>query len=91
MKEEISSIISFFCTIIIVGVDNMEKVPSMISTKDLDYLTDMFHWNYLCYKCMNNASLEVVDKEIKNMIEKSMALFDDNMNNILYTLGGLNE
>ena len=40
---------------------------------------------------MNNASLEVVDKEIKNMIEKSMALFDDNMNNILDTLGGLNE
>ena len=40
---------------------------------------------------MNNASLEVIDKEIKNMIEKSMALFDDNMNNILDTLGGLNE
>ena len=33
----------------------------------------------------------VDDKEIKNMIEKSMALFDDNMNNILDTLGGLNE
>ena len=32
-----------------------------------------------------------VYKEIKNMIEKSMALFDYNMNNILDTLGGLNE
>ena len=30
-------------------------------------------------------------EQIKNMIEKSMALFDDNMNNILDTLGGLNE
>ena len=40
---------------------------------------------------MNNASLEVVDKEIKNMLATSMALFDDNMNNILDTLGGLNE
>ena len=70
---------------------NYKEVPFIITDKDLDYLTDMFHWNYLCYKCMNNASLEVVDKEIKNMIEKSMALFDDNMNNILDTLGGLNE
>lgn len=68
-----------------------KEVPFIITSKDLDYLTDMFHWNYLCYKCMNNASLEVDDKEIKNMIEKSMALFDDNMNNILDILGGLNE
>ena len=55
---------------------NYKEVPFIITGKDLDYLTDMFHWNYLCYKCMNNASLEVVDKEIKNMIEKSMALFE---------------
>ena len=48
---------------------NYKEVPFIITGKDLDYLTDMFHWNYLCYKCMNNASLEVVDKEIKNIPE----------------------
>ena len=58
MKEVISSIISFFCTIIIVGVDNMEKVPSMISTKDLDYLTRAWLYNY------ERAGAQAIDERI---------------------------
>ena len=34
---------------------NYEKVPTIISTKDLDYLEDMFNWNYLAYKKMINS------------------------------------
>ena len=29
---------------------NYEQVPTIISNKDLDYLVDMFNWNYLAYK-----------------------------------------
>ncbi len=88
MKEEISSIISFFCTIIIVGVDNMEKVPSMISTKDLDYLTDIFNWNYGAFKSVINMESEFTDKSLSKCARKVSDLFMNNMDTILDILGG---
>lgn len=88
MKEEISSIISFFCTIIIVGVDNMEKVPSMISTKDLDYLTDIFNWNYGAFKSVINMESEFTDKVLSKCAGKVSDLFMNNMDTILDILGG---
>ena len=33
---------------------NYEQVPDIISNKDLDYLVDMFNWNYLAYKKIVN-------------------------------------
>lgn len=46
------------------------EVPNIISSKDLDYLTDMFNWNYRAYKNSYNAISKVNDKEIKDMLEK---------------------
>ena len=88
MKEEISSIISFFWTIIIVGVDNMEKVPSMISTKDLDYLTDIFNWNYGAFKSVINMESEFTDKTLSKCARKVSDLFMNNMDTVLDILGG---
>lgn len=88
MKEVISSIISFFCTIIIVGVDNMEKVPSMISTKDLDYLTDIFNWNYGAFKSVINMESEFTDKTLSKCARKVSDLFMNNMDTVLDILGG---
>lgn len=88
MKKEISSIISFFCTIIIVGVDNMEKVPSMISTKDLDYLTDIFNWNYGTFKSVINTESEFTDKALSKCARKVSDLFMNNMDTVLDILGG---
>lgn len=88
MKEEISSIISFFWTIIIVGVDNMEKVPSMISTKDLDYLTDIFNWNYGAFKSVINMESEFTDKSLSKCARKVSDLFMNNMDTVLDILGG---
>lgn len=88
MKEEISSIISFFWTIIIVGVDNMEKVPSMISTKDLDYLTDIFNWNYGAFKSVINTESEFTDKALSKCARKVSDLFMNNMDTVLDILGG---
>ena len=41
-----------------------EYVPNIISSKDLDYLSDMFEWNYGAFKRTNNALKNVDDVEI---------------------------
>lgn len=72
---------------------NYEKVPNVITGKDLDYLSDMFNWNYGALKSNINAMEEVEDTEIKNIIEEATHVFNDNINTILNILanGGQNE
>ena len=72
---------------------NYEKVPNIITGKDLDYLSDMFNWNYGAFKSNLNALNEVKDDEIKKIIEKSTNIFKDTIMNILTILasGGSNE
>ena len=72
---------------------NYEKVPNVITGKDLDYLSDMFNWNYGALKSNINAMEEVEDMEIKNIIEEATHVFNDNINTILNILanGGQNE
>lgn len=74
----------------------MEKyiqVPDMISGKDLDYLSDMFEWNYGALKKVNSAIYAVSDEEIKAMLERGFELFNNNLNETLDLLsqGGINE
>lgn len=64
----------------------MKKIPNMISTKDLAYITDMFNWNMivinkinLYLECMDNESLTERFKETKN-------LHMDNANKLLSIL-----
>ncbi len=70
-----------------------EKVPNIISSKDLDYLSDMFEWNYGALKKAQNASNNVQDTELKEMLNRGVQLFQNNMNIILNILskGGQNE
>lgn len=72
---------------------NYEEVPDIISGKDLDYLCDMFNWNYGAYKSSYNAVETVTDDEIKNTLTSAQELFKNNMNKILNILnrGGRNE
>ena len=72
------------------------KVPeNLISGKDLNYLCDMFHWNYGGFKSTNEAISKVSDMEIKNILEEAYNLFDQNMKIILDILsnkgGSINE
>lgn len=62
---------------------NYNSVPKIITGKDLDYLSDMFNWNYGAYKNTVNAIDSVNDEEIKNMLNKAVDLFYNNMNNVL--------
>ncbi len=71
----------------------MNSVPNIISGKDLDYLSDMFSWNYGAYKCTKNAYESATDMEIKEMLNNASNLFYNNMNKVLDILksGGINE
>ena len=62
------------------------SVPNMISCKDLDYLSDMFNWNYGAYKSSSNAINSVGDSEIKDMLNKASNVFQGNISKILNIL-----
>ena len=72
---------------------NYNKVPNIITCKDLDYLSDMFNWNYGAFKSNYNSISEVTDNEIKEMLERSTNVFKEFILNILSILasGGANE
>ncbi len=72
---------------------NYKQVPSMISGKDLDYLSDMFQWNYGAYKSAMNAKEKVTDPELIAFITKTSNIFHENLTMILNILkqGGQNE
>ena len=63
-----------------------ETVPNIITGKDLDYLSDMFNWNYGIYKNTLNAIDKITDEEIKNVLAKSTNMFYDNLNTIVNIL-----
>lgn len=69
-------------------MENYNVVPNIITGKDLDYLSDMFNWNYSGYKEMFNSLENIKDEEVKNMISKVSDILYDNMTNILNILGG---
>ena len=68
-------------------------VPNIITGKDLDYLSDMFNWNYGALKSNLNSLNDVTDNEIREIIEKSTNVFKDTIMSILSILasGGVNE
>jgi len=47
----------------------METVPKMISTKDLSYLSDMFHWNFTAFKQLKHFVNEVENEEIIELFQ----------------------
>ncbi len=74
-------------------MNEIKQVPMIISSKDLDYLSDMFTWNYGAYKNTVCATNSVNDVEIKNMLESGIQLFHTSMVKVLDILnnGGSNE
>jgi len=69
------------------------RVPSIITGKDLDYLSDMFSWNYGAFKSNMNTINEVKDEEIKEILNNSTNIFKETIMSILTILasGGTNE
>ena len=69
---------------------NYEKVPNIIAGKDLDYLSDMFEWNILSLKKINDSIPKVQNEEIKDILRKACGMFDTNLKVILSILEGGN-
>ena len=51
--------------------ETYNKVPNIVSSKDLDYLSDMFNWNYGAYKSSLNASNSVTDESLSNLLKSN--------------------
>ena len=48
----------------------MKKVPKMISTKDLSYISDMFNWHLIAAKKLELYTSLIEDDECLKKIEK---------------------
>lgn len=72
---------------------NYTSVPNIITGKDLDYLTDMFNWNYNAYKNNVNSLEKINDEGIKQIVKKAIDLFNGSMMEVLSILasGGAHE
>ena len=68
-----------------------KEVPSIISIKDLDYLSDMFNWLYGAYKngldVINHLSDEALIKTVKSVnkeyykfMEELLKIMEDHIN-----------
>ena len=67
----------------------MEVPNDILTGKDLDYLCDVFQWNYGALKSSNDSISSINDKEIIDIMQRAGELFDDNLNVVLDILGGV--
>lgn len=64
----------------------MEKIPEMISTKDLAYICDIFNWNDVMNKKISFYLDGIVDEEIKSEFTKLQKLHSDNCEQLIKLL-----
>lgn len=67
-------------------MNQYEEVPTMISGKDLDYLSDIFNWNFNACKLANHFYLNSQDQEIKEMMEKAYEIHKEHAKAVLNIL-----
>lgn len=60
-----------------------KKAPDILTGKDLDYLKDIFGWNYNLYKFTINSIENINDKEIAKLFKECSNYFYDNMNLVI--------
>ena len=77
-------------------MNKMKNVPENIITgKDLDYLNDIFMWNYNAWKSSNFYSGYIENDKLLKIYDDALDLFDNNLNEVLDILsnpgGGNND
>ena len=65
-----------------------KEVPYIISTKDLDYLTDAFNWHYGAYKNGLDALNNICNEDLKKDVKAFNKAIYDMMSDILNVLEG---
>lgn len=66
----------------------MEKVPKMISTKDMAYISDMFNWNFIALKKLCDFSECVEDEETQEQFKELISMHEDNCKKLVEILDG---
>lgn len=64
----------------------MDKVPNIISTKDLSYIKDILNWEFILIKKINHYDEFICDKEIKKLINKCNNKHKEHYNKLLEIL-----
>ena len=65
-------------------MNRLENVPdNTITGKDLDYLCDMFQWNYCAFKKTCNDIEYLNTQEIIEIFSEASDLFENNMTDVL--------
>lgn len=68
----------------------MNSVPNIISTKDLGYIEDMFNWNFIASKKLNQFKDQVTDQQVKDIITKAHDMHTNACHTILTFIEGGN-
>ena len=68
----------------------MEKVPKMISTKDLSYIEDMFNWHFVVCKIAYDYSELVIDEELSKHMKDVAKKHEKICNKLIKMLGADN-
>jgi len=70
-----------------------KKAPEILTVKDLDYIKDIFGWNFNAYKVFEDSLQFIENKEISKLVTECSNFFYENMNSVLNILedGGNNE
>lgn len=71
---------------------NYEKAPKVFTSKDLNYICDMFKWHYGAYKKTITREDNVKDEEVEELMDRAKDTYFRHMEDILEILrGGSNE
>ena len=65
----------------------MNKVPKMLSSKDLSYLSDMLNWNYFATKTYYDAYNRAQNEEIKEVLYQGYNMHLQHYQKLLNFLG----
>lgn len=64
----------------------MDKVPVMISTKDLDYIKDMLNWNFIAAKKAKHYLGHIQDTEVQALLTQMNEMHKKHYDTILNIL-----
>ncbi len=64
----------------------MAKVPKMLSTKDLSYISDMLNWNMILINKINYFLTDISDENLSTMLKNINEIHMKNSNELINTL-----
>ena len=64
-------------------MNNYEEIPCIITGKDLDYLSDIYNWNFNACKTVNSIIEKIQDQDIKDLLNEISNLHSSNSKIIL--------